>query len=528
MTRALALFGASLLCVAVVYHRAPMNLFRAESGLYLILSHADAQTQRGMERQFLRYSYFGHYTPLGFLAEFEFAEVAGTDGNIWRARQLAVLAIVGAAVFALGRVAGVMFGVSRAGAVMMAIALAATVVFQPAMAEFVGWPITVMQLIWMACAVVDLSALLRFAAAPGEVRWLWIATISAYGSMHFFGLGLVLVAATCMTSAGILFLQVRQQPALVRPNLRGIATALATMLCLAAMHAWAMAALQKPSEVARVAPHFSVATIKLLLGFLWHFGVAGGQSFLPTAAAQTSAESLTYAWPFGLILPPALLLAGAMLFRRADLQRTRETTSAFVLHCFSIAMFLTLALLIVLRSALEAASLPELADGLAYYTWIPRYLIPLHLALLGSATAVATLVARRMRRAAVVGFCALALGVSGSQMEFERSAFKVIAPRSAIAHDAAWQLILETVRECRAGGLPVPDMPLDVLTQELPGVAIHSTKPLLRADLKRAANDTVETIPWSAYLTSDRERYRGIGALTKLERELGFVPNESN
>jgi len=100
MRRALFIFAITFLLVLLVYRRAPMNFFRAESGWYLSNSHADAETQRKFKADFFSRSYAGHYTPFAFLAEFGTAKAFGTNGTLWRLRQLVAVAAIGALLFA--------------------------------------------------------------------------------------------------------------------------------------------------------------------------------------------------------------------------------------------------------------------------------------------------------------------------------------------------------------------------------------------------------------------------------------------
>ncbi|MBA2270676.1 MAG: hypothetical protein H0W20_08785, partial [Chthoniobacterales bacterium] len=67
---------------------------------YLSNSHADAETQRKFKADFFSWSYAGHYTPFAFLAEFGTAKAFGTNGTLWRLRQLVAVAAIGALLFA--------------------------------------------------------------------------------------------------------------------------------------------------------------------------------------------------------------------------------------------------------------------------------------------------------------------------------------------------------------------------------------------------------------------------------------------
>lgn len=523
--RALLIFLTALLVVFAVYRRSPSHFLRAESGSYLILSHSDAQTRRASEIELVRYSFNGHYTPLAFLAEFRIARLIGTNGKIWRARQIIVLALVAAGVFAFGRFVAGVFGVSASAASATAAALAASVAFQPQMFDFISWPFMILQLLWIGLALLVVSALLRFVAEPAAGRWLWIAAGAAYGSMHVSGLGLVLVGATAIVLGGILFIARRSGSPDFRPNTRLVSAALVAMLSLGAVHSGAMLLLEygPPSPTPANA---SLDAARYFLGFFWQFAIAGLTSFLPAAVASTNGPTLAYLWPAGVLLLGALTWALAALAARASVRPDRERLACFVLHAFSISAFCVLALLVVLR--LRGVPAEELGDKLGNYTWGPRYVIPLHTTMLGSFAVLVASIGRRAPRAAAVGFSALAITAIVAQAEFQQRAARHLGPAASISHDAAWQLVLAAARECRAQNLPIPDVPLSALAQEFTETTLRSVEPLLRHDLKLRDGEAIEMIPWQEYTAAGRQRYRTVPALKRLERKLGLLPSRKS
>jgi hypothetical protein len=521
--RALLTFAVCAVVITAVYHRVPSNFLRAESGSYLISSHADAQTRRAAAKELVRYSFNGHYTPLAFLAEFQAARFIGTNGTLWRARQILALAIATAGVFAFSRAAAARLGASAAAATAVGVAISASVAFQTAMFDFISWPFMVLQLLWIACAALVMHALVRFACAPTEKRWLLIAASAAYGSAHISGLGLVLVGATAVVMGGVLLIVHRDHSAGARSSVRLTATVVALVVVLTAFHVWLTLRLDyapRPAADGQLAPE----RLQMLLGFLWQFAVAGVTSFFPTAVATPSGRTAAHLWPFGIALLLGSACAIALAWRRAARLRGERAMTAFALHGFSIGAFWVLATLVLLR--VRVTGLADLGNELANFTWGPRYIIPLHTTLLGAAIAGAAFIAKRAPRGAAAALYAFAIAAAIAQLSFQRTSAKHLLPQTMISHDAAWQLVLETVRECRAQQLPAPDVPLAPLAQEFADTTLRSVEPLVRYDLGLRPDEPLATIPWAEYADGDRERYRAVPALKRLQRKLGLLPSK--
>ena len=83
--------------------------------------------------------------------------------------------------------------------------LTAVMIFQPFMDELIAWPILFIHLTWISLVLFTLWSLVRLVANPTKGRWVWLAAIAAYGSMHFMGLGAAVVAATALIFCGLLF-----------------------------------------------------------------------------------------------------------------------------------------------------------------------------------------------------------------------------------------------------------------------------------------------------------------------------------
>ena len=520
--RTLLIFVVSLLVIGAVYRRVPSNFLRAESGWYLVHSHADDATRRAAAKELASYSFNGHYTPVAFLAEFQMARWIGTNGTLWRARQILALAVAAAGVFAFATAVARRFGVPCAASAAIGLALGASVAFQPAMIDFISWPFMILQLVWIALAALVLYALVRFGCAPAETRWCAVAAGTAYASLHISGLGLVLVGATAAVGAGMLLIVLREESTIHQRSARQIGAMLGLMLALTALHVWLTLRLDyapAPAVDAQLAP----ARMQLLFGFVWQFAIAGAVSFLPTVSAAPNGAAFAFLWPCGVALLPAFAVAIAALWRRAVARQDQETMTSFVLHTFSIAAFCVLVLLVLVR--VRTRGMPELGVELANFTWGPRYIIPLHTALLGSGLAAACSFARHAPRAATATLCALALAaaVAASQPISDRK----LPPQATISHDGAWALLLEMVRECRAQNLPVPDVPLGALAQEFADVSLRRVEPLVRHDLQIPAGDAIEILPWPDYVGGDQQRYRAVQALKRLQRKLGLLPKKN-
>jgi hypothetical protein len=507
----------SFVLIAAVYRRTPMNFLRAESGWFLFHAYSSSEIQQHFQKGFFLASYGGHYAPLAFGAEFEMAKVAGTNESIWKWRQILALTLIGAALvgtlYAVGRV----FQVPPLPRWMMAVAVTAGSVYRPEMMDFISWPFMMFQLVFVGLLILALYSVLRVITAPDQRRWPWMAVLAAYGSMHVSGLGLVTVSAVALGLGGILLLAFRSPDTIYHPQRKRIASALITMVCLAAAHGWAMLHLLPPFQPLGVA---AGPFCKLLLGFTANLAVTGLRTFIGTTISEPDSRSLAYSWPYGL-----LLVAGALLLLRWSLRQTLkeptpENVTRFALHAFSIAAFAALIGLIAVR-LFQSASLNAAATVLALSNSLPRYVVPLHFIMIASAAEILARLARRAPRFSSGAFCAIALAALAAQVDFRINSFPYVAPLARISHTSAWGLIVATVRECRAAQLPVPNVPLGALTQEFSDWDPKMFEPLLRSELRLGREEQIEMISWEEYLQNERGRYRSsVPSLQLLEQKL--------
>jgi hypothetical protein len=385
------------------------------------------------------------------------------------------------------------------------------------MIDFVSWPFMIFQLVWIGFFLVALYAIIRLVTDPEQARWPWIAAAAASLSLQVSGLGMITVVSVGAVFSAILVVAARRPASAYRCSQKRIALALVCMLLVAAIHGWAMVSLW-PSPSSLSAPFHSLA--RLFFGFAANLAAAAVSSFVPTAISNPDWRSVAYSWPFGV-----LIVVGAFAFvvsrlRRALSDPTPQNVAALSLHLFSVMAFFALVELSGVRQ-FHATSLDSAASNLALETTVPRYVVPLHFIALASALAFAVGLVRRIPRFGPAAFCALAIAALIAQADFRMSTFGYVEPLTRISHAHAWKLLLATVRECRAAGLPVPEVPLDSLTREFHPAETGSLEPLWRRDLRINPEEKIDRISWEQYLAGDRQRYSQlVPSLHLLERKL--------
>lgn len=520
--RALIVLALSFLLTATVYRKTPMNFFRAESGWFLFHAYSDQESQHRFQRMFFTGSYGGHYTPLAFVAEFQIAKIAGVNESIWKWRQILVLALIGAglagAVYAIGG-ALELFSSARW---IMAAAVTAGAIFSPEMLDFVSWPFMILQLVFVGLLVAALYSVFRVVVSPDQRQWPWLAAGAAYGSMHVSGLGLVTVAAVSVVFAGLLLIGFRLPSVPYRSARKHIGSAFAVMLGLSVAHGWAMLQLFS-SQSTPISDLLSLC--RLLLGFTAHLVISVSGTFLGTAISAPSAQAVGVSWPFGLlVIAGATLLLGKLL--RSSLKDPAPLNlTRCLLHGFSVSAFLTLLGLVAVRQ-FYSSSLEVAATSLAVSASAPRYLVPLHFILVASAVELLARLARRAPRFSFGAFCGIALAAMAAQLDYRWNTFPYVAPLARISHASAWNLIVATVRECRAAKLPVPAVPLGSLTQEFFDWDPKMFEPLLRRELRLAPKQQIEMIAWQEYLRSDRVPYHTSAPSLQLLKKKLAIPEE--
>lgn len=523
MRRALLIFVLCFAAVFAVYRKAPVSFLRAESGWYLAISHCDPGIQYRFQRRFFEVSYGGHYTPLAFVAEFQTAKLFGTNAVLWRVRQFLALAALGTAVFVLADSVGGIFALAARARIALGICAAAGVLFQPLMIDLVSWPFMFLQLVWATLTAFSLYALTRMAVSQQKARWAWIAATASYASLHALGLGLATIAAVAVLLGAVLLLDARMPTSGYRAHRRSIGTALLALVCVSLVHAWAMKhllAVDPNLDPAR--ERLALGTIPLVLGFIPNFLIAGVASFAATAADQPNAWTIRYCWPYGLLLLVGMAAIALRLWRKAAPDGSPEQVTALSLAWFFCVSFLAVIALLAARESQSAGSRIEIPMHLAGVISGPRYVVPLHILLLGPALAGGVWLARRARSAPIV-FCALAVASVVAQAEFGRSAYKYVNPAWRVSHQSAWKLTLAMVRECRAAKLAIPNLSMTTLTQEFDSFDLETFAPLVRHDLALPPDATLEFTPWHEGLAAADARYRAVSSLPELEKKLRLV-----
>src|SRR6185312_6934463 len=112
-----------LAAVVVVYRKAPITFFRAETGHWLLIAHSPPEAQSKLVREFWTTSSHGHYTPLAFTAEFFFTKWADTGSWLWRSRQQGSVALVAAAFLVVVRSLALSLRLSKRTAACVAVGL---------------------------------------------------------------------------------------------------------------------------------------------------------------------------------------------------------------------------------------------------------------------------------------------------------------------------------------------------------------------------------------------------------------------
>ena len=126
---------------------------------------------------------------------------------------------------------------------------------------------------------------------------------------------------------------------------------------------------------------------------------------------------------------------------------------------------------------------------------------------------------QRAPRLAPAAFAVLVLAAITAQKDFQVTTFPYREPVWRISHGAAWRLVLATVRECRTAQLPVPNIPLGMLTQGWMDADMRVVEPLIRRDLRLAPEEKIEMIGWEEF-TAQRERYATVRSLRLLEAKM--------
>jgi hypothetical protein len=238
--------------------------------------------------------------------------------------------------------------------------------------------------------------------------------------------------------------------------------------------------------------------------------------------------AIAFCWPLGVLLVAAIILGLCKALSSTTYDPLSPRLGQSLILIFSAAAFFALVSLVAAREIAEA---PRSSGGFVPYfgafIGTPRYLVPLHYLLLGPAAIVLTYLARS-RRITTVACSAVVIAAVIAQLEFQRTPMRSVMPATRVSHYSAWRLVLATARQCRAAGLPMPNLPLGALTMEFADENIESFLPLLRHDLALRPDDKLDLIAWPLGAPENASRYAAIRPLKELERQLNLWPLHHN
>lgn len=510
----LALFWLGL--VAFCYHKTNCTFLRAESGWLQAAAHSDSAGQKSFERNFFLHSYHGHYIPLAFLAEFKMTRLFGMHVTLWKARAIAVIALLAILLSNLVyRIAKADHGPDLPAAAL-AFGLTSLIVFHPLLREFVAFPILIFQAGWMVLFVITLRILIEAVERPHQKRWIWMAVIAAYGSMHCYGLGAITAAATAAVM-GLIVIGTRlgklpQFAKLSRTWLSG----LLVLLLLSGLHLAAMKILQEPViDAAQSHPLHFTSLFSLAACILIR---ASETVVCPWNAGNLWVGLFESRAPFGVLLAIAAITGWAALLRSYLQNPTSRSLMRCLLHTFTMAGFTAILLLVAGRVTSEPAErwFEEYLNG-------PHHLVPELMILFPSIIALTLPWARGRRdwRAILIGLFGVAILTSNKSYPY--AVYRPIY-EARLSHQRTWAAIAAMARECRAANLPVPDLPARTLG-EFPW-SLHFYEPLLQYSLQLPPSERIQFVPWHSLDKEARARYVAVAPSLNEVRQLLQIPKD--
>lgn len=493
-----------LVALTIVYHKTPITFFRTETGEWLRLAHGPVAPQQELLRGFWTSSSHGHYTPLAFSSEFLFTKWANTDSLRWRARQVSVLALLAAIFFVVVRSAGRALGFSRRSSLCLAFGITTAFICQPLMREMIGWPFHIFQVVWMILTLATLAALLQLLAHPSERKWVWIALLMCYGSLHALGLGIATMLATAAAFSILLLITQRGDWPPFRQTRPTLFAALIALLILGTVHAVCMYLLiGPPRSVLAPTPPFRLPHA---LGLIAIYPFAVPMNFLGILPSSFPGISLTAesAAPFGILIVCAAGLAGWSLARAALVDGSPLSLSRLVVHAFSVVAWFAFIGLFAMREFYEIGAL----DMDIYKFFVDaRYVLPFSITLLGSLLFLLLPLAKP--RETLAAGLAIALGCTAffAHFYFERKVRPHILANNSISHSQVWQNIAATARECRAAGLPMPDVSVENLITFSPETRLSYFEGILHDALGLPPEERCRFVEWSQSRGPERSQY---------------------
>ncbi|WP_418137230.1 hypothetical protein [Agrobacterium sp. El2ro-1b] len=202
ITRFFSLYFVTAIALWVFNQRFgfPIQFLRAESGL--VLQQAYSPNWWEWIKPCLTSAYGGHFIPAALSTELLASWMFGPNEALWSVRQALVLAAMSVcAACAMQRsILNVHPAAGKRASLIIGVAIALSFAVHPFATELFSWPITWFQMACLACVALALYWLMEFINEPTR-RSAFLCTLSAYASMHFFGIGLAVSVAGLISLA---------------------------------------------------------------------------------------------------------------------------------------------------------------------------------------------------------------------------------------------------------------------------------------------------------------------------------------
>jgi hypothetical protein len=216
------------------------------------------------------------------------------------------------------------------------------------------------------------------------------------------------------------------------------------------------------------------------------------------------AITIESAWPYG-VLVLAVATAGIWLRTRAVFsRRDPDSLTPLVIHSFSFVGCIVFFGMMAMR---ELHEIDELNREFTEFFVSPRYVIPFSLAILpGPLLLLLSVMHRRQRFAAVV---AIAFGIAAlfAHIHYKRVVSPRVLANNSIPHPKAWKLIVAMAQECRAVGLPVPNMSMYQLETNPNEPDLRYFEPVLHDSLHLPREERCRFVDWAQSRGVERARY---------------------
>jgi hypothetical protein len=492
-----------LIAVTLAYYDTNISLLRAENGWFHILCHSAPAPHGGMLRDFLMRGGHGHYTPFAFYTELELSYLFGTNEALWKWRQLGAVTILAVCLSLLSYSLARVRGISPWRACVIAGGLAAVFVFQPMMRELVAWPFMVLQVIAGSLSAFAAFAILRWVIEPTSKTWIWLAAGISYLSMHFIGYGVATVVATEFVFTLALVGIWTGHLSSFAPTKRTLLICWVVLAVLAGIHGGLMEGLRITSPLS---PNVAPVGAKSVLVFCVGLFLAAIRSLISFDPPPSFDSQLPLSlWPWGLFLVVIAAVYMVSLARSCLQRPTRARLSRFALSCFSIVAFFGFTLTAVARQVAEPNP-----SGFHNFLLGARYLVPANLLLFGLVVTIVVDVMGRPGWSTTLLFFLLGATALIASRELSRRDYNQLYASGGRSHAKTWRAIVSLSRECRAAGLPVPNVPMKSLTYEFYDWDLRQFEPLLRHSLRLAPEIKIEFEPWENVAGIEFEKYQAV------------------